>query len=104
MLVGVSYDKEFDTLYIYREGEASRQSVEMFDNFVVDMDSYGKAVDLEIMGASEVLNVPRKALDEVKEANLSTVAIGYYFGVNYVIILPNKNRIEGRLMVPLPSL
>jgi uncharacterized protein YuzE len=103
MPVSVSYDKEFDILHIYREGEVSTQSVEMFDVFVVDLDfDGGKAVGLEIMNASKVLNVSKKDLARLMEASLSTIAKDYYFGVNYVIVLPNKNRIESQLMVPQP--
>jgi uncharacterized protein YuzE len=103
MSIKVSYDKEFDNLHIYREGEPSKQSIEMFDIFVVDMDfDGGKVVGLEIMNASKVLNVPKKDLAEVKEAQLSTVSKDYFFGVNYVIVIPNKNKIESQLMVPQP--
>lgn len=103
MLASVSYDKEFDNLHIYREEEPSKQSIEMFDIFVVDLDfDSGKVVGLEIMNASKVLNVPKKELAEVKEAHLSTVVKDYYFGVNCVIVLPNKNRIESQLIVPPP--
>lgn len=105
MSVSVSYDKEFDNLHIYLEGETSKQSIEMFDIFVVDMRGDfdgGKVVGLEIMNASKVLNVPKKDLAEVKEAYLNTVVKDYYFGVNYVIVLPNKSRIESQLIVPQP--
>ena len=103
MPVRVSYDKEFDNLHIYREGEPSKQSVEMFDTFVVDLDfDGGKVVGLEIMNASRVLKVSKEELAGVNEAHLSTVAKDYYFGVNYVIVLPSKNRIESQLMVPQP--
>lgn len=103
MPVSVNYDKEFDNLHIFREGEISKQSIEMFDIFVVDLDfDGGKVVGLEIMNASKVLNVSKKDLAEVKEAHLSTVVKDYYFGVNYVIVLPNKNKIESQLIVPQP--
>lgn len=103
MSVKVSYDKEFDNLHIYREGESSKQSIEMFDIFVVDLDfDGGKVVGLEIINASKVLNIPKKDLSEVKEAHLSTVVKDSYFGVNYVIILSNKNKIESQLIVPQP--
>lgn len=99
----VSYDMEFDNLHIYREGEPSSQSVQMFDTFVVDLDFDGsKVVGLEIMNASEVLKVSKEELAAVKEAQLSTVAKDYYFGVNYIVVLPNKKRIESQLLVPQP--
>lgn len=67
MPVKVSYDSEFDDLHIYKEGEPSKQSVEMFDTFVVDLDSDGgKVVGLEIMNASKVLKVPKEELAAVK--------------------------------------
>jgi uncharacterized protein YuzE len=103
MSIKVSYDKEFDNLHIYREGEPSGQSIEMFDIFVVDMDfDGGKVVGLEIMNASKVLKVSKEELAGVREAHLSTVSKDYFFGVNYVIVLPNNNKIESQLMVPQP--
>lgn len=103
MSAKVSYDREFDNLHIYKEGEPSKQSVEMFDTFVVDLDSDGsKVVGLEIMNASKVLKVSKAELSSVREARLETVAKDYYFGVNYVIVLPSKNRIESQLMIPQP--
>jgi uncharacterized protein YuzE len=103
MPVKISYDKEFDNLHIYREGERSVQSIKMFDIFVVDIDfDAGKVVGLEIMNASKILKVPKEELAKVSEARLSTVSKEYFFGINYVIILTNKNKIEGQLMVPQP--
>jgi uncharacterized protein YuzE len=46
MTISVSYDKEFDNLHIYLEKEASKQSIEMFDIFVVDVDSAGSKVEV----------------------------------------------------------
>lgn len=103
MELSVSYDEEFDNLHIYRKGQVSKESIQMFDIFVVDLDfDSGKVVGLEIMNASKVLNVSKKDLAKIKEAHLSTVSKDYYFGVKYVIVLPNKNKIESQLIVPQP--
>ena len=52
--------------------------------------------------ASKNLNISKKDLAEIKEAHLSTVSKDYYFGVNYMLVLPNKNKIESQLLVPQP--
>jgi hypothetical protein len=53
------------------------------------------------MNTSKVLNVSKKDLAEVKEAELSTIVKDYYFGVNYVIV-PPKGSIESQLIIPQP--
>ena len=60
----LDYDKEVDAAYIYlvcpiKKGQA-KQSVELDENIVLDLDSKGKLLGVEILNASKVVN--RKAL------------------------------------------
>ncbi len=64
------YDKEADAAYIYlvypvKEGEA-KNTVELKENIMLDFDSNGKLLGMEILNASKVLN--RKVLLEAQAA------------------------------------
>jgi uncharacterized protein YuzE len=54
------YDKEVDAAYIYlkhpiKEGEA-KKTIELNQNIIIDFDSKGKLLGVEILDASKVLN------------------------------------------------
>lgn len=54
------YDKEVDATYIYlkhpiKEGEA-KKTIELNKNIIIDFDSKGKLLGVEILDASKVLN------------------------------------------------
>jgi len=58
------YDKEADAAYIYidepiKDGEA-KNTIEVNDNIILDFDSKGKLLGIEILNASKVIN--KKAL------------------------------------------
>lgn len=103
MVIKVSYDKEFDIIYVYKSKEKAKHSIHMFENFIVDVDFKSKVVGLEIHNASKVLNVPKRQLENVKEAHLSTYLKGIYFGVIYGIALP-KGKIESQVVIPMSKI
>jgi len=56
----IEYDDEADAAYLYlkypiKDGEASR-SKELKENIILDYDSDGKLLGVEILNASKVLN------------------------------------------------
>lgn len=66
----IEYDKEVDAAYIYleypiREGEV-KKTIELNDNIVMDFDSDGKLIGVEVLNASKVLN--KKVLVEADSA------------------------------------
>ena len=62
----LEYDKEVDAAYIYleypiKEGSV-KKTVEAGDNIILDYDSKGKLIGVEILEASKVLS--KKALEK----------------------------------------
>lgn len=54
------YDKEVDAAYIYieypiKEGEV-KKTIELNENIILDFDSKGKLLGVEILDASKILN------------------------------------------------
>ncbi len=56
----LEYDKEADAAYIYlvypiNKGEV-KKTIELNNNIIVDFDSKGKLLGIEVLNASKVLN------------------------------------------------
>ena len=99
-MVKVDYDYKWDILYVYKEGEKAKFSVEVLDNFVVDIDFKGQAMGLEILNASSVLKVSKKELKEIKTAKLATLIKGELYWVMYSLQF-NKSSLESELQIPV---
>ncbi|RLJ04096.1 MAG: hypothetical protein DRP14_03950, partial [Candidatus Aenigmatarchaeota archaeon] len=95
----VDYDSGQDILYLYKKGEKAKFSVEVLENFVIDVAD-NKIVGLEIFNASKVLDVNKTDLKNIKKAELSTLIIGKMYGVAYALQLEKFN-LESRLQIPV---
>ncbi len=56
----IEYDKEADAAYIYveypvKKGEA-KKTIELNENIILDFDTKGKLLGMEILNASKILN------------------------------------------------
>ncbi|MBI2630438.1 DUF2283 domain-containing protein [Candidatus Pacearchaeota archaeon] len=92
----ISYDKEEDILDLSR-GIQSKASIEVGD-FVIDIDFEGKVSSLEILNASENLNLNNELLEQVKEASMSV----FYKPNSLSIILSMKfQEKEKEVVIPL---
>ncbi len=96
-MVEADYDFSQDLLYLYKEGEKVKFSVEVLENFVIDVAA-NKIVGLEIFNASKVLDVDKKDLKNIKKAGLSTLIRGN--GVAYSLQLEKIN-LESQLQIPV---
>lgn len=94
-----SYDKEFNILYIYKEGMKAKFSIEVLDNFILDIGFKGTVVGIEILDASKILKVSKIQLENVKNANISTLiknkGIVVFFQIEFA-----KTKIESQIAVP----
>ena len=77
-MVKVDYDQKWDILYIYKEGEKTKFSIEALENFVIDVGFDGKVVGLEILNASKILKVSKNELKNIKKAKISTLVRNKY--------------------------
>ncbi|MFH1801799.1 MAG: DUF2283 domain-containing protein [archaeon] len=60
-----NYDLESDDLFVYLEGKKSSGAVEL-GNFVLDFDSKGDLVAIQILNISDILN---RFFSKIKEAS-----------------------------------
>jgi len=68
----VDYDSSQDILYLYKKREKAEFSVEVLENFVIDVAD-NKIVGLEIFNASKVLDVNKTDLKNIKKAELGVI-------------------------------
>ena len=56
----LEYDKDVDAAYIYLEDKISdgevKKTIELNDNIIIDFNSEGKLLGIEVLNASKVLN------------------------------------------------
>jgi uncharacterized protein YuzE len=98
-MVKVDYDQKFDILYIYKEEEKAKFSIEALNNFVIDIGFNGKVVGLEILNASKFLKVSKNELKNIKKAKLSTLVKNKMYGVIYSLQF-EKALLESELQLP----
>jgi len=70
-----SYDEDGDVLTIYKEGSIVKESIEVADDLVIDIDKDKKLVNLELLDAYKFLHtlnekISRDVLVEMEEAEL----------------------------------
>ena len=58
----VDYDYEHDILFFKLKGREYTKSIELLDNIVVDVDKEGFLVGIQMLDASEYLNIDKKSL------------------------------------------
>lgn len=98
-MVKVDYDQKWDLLYIYKENEKVKFSIEVLNNFVVDVGFDGKVVSLEILNASKTLKVAKTELKNIKNAKISTLIKNKVYGVICTLQL-GKTILESQLQLP----
>ena len=67
----VIYDPDTDTLSIILREESVAESDELREGLIVDYDSNGKIISLELLDASENVSEPRGVIYEFKEMKAS---------------------------------
>ena len=67
-----SYSYEDDILYVLSKARSYDVSVEV-DELVFDLDKSGKVVGVEIFNASNILNLPKEALRNLRSLKLEVV-------------------------------
>ncbi|MBN1377391.1 DUF2283 domain-containing protein [Candidatus Woesearchaeota archaeon] len=97
-----SYDKEGDVLTIYRNNGDVKESIELSDEIVMDLDKDWKLVSLEVMDAYDFLHsldkkFTRKMLSEINNAK---VEVRNYRNYWYIILIFEE---DNKVMLPVVS-
>ena len=82
----VEYDQDEDILSVYDEKGKTKESLEVAEDLIIDVDNQGDLVGIELFDASKFLSalnksITPKMLSEIEEASLQVVRYR-----NYVII------------------
>ena len=90
------YDFSGDSLYIHKRGKAVRYSLELGDDYVIDIGFDGNVVGIEIFNASKIFKIPKYQLRKIDKATISTK-----FGDPIIIFvhLSLDNRGQGYLCI-----
>jgi len=92
----IIYDKEEDILYLSR-GKSSKASVEVGD-FIIDVDFRGFISAIEILNASENLNIDPKILEKINKTSMSIIYKPNYL---YIVLVLNLEEKEKEIAIPL---
>ncbi|MFQ5531469.1 MAG: DUF2283 domain-containing protein [Candidatus Nanoarchaeia archaeon] len=92
----IIYEDNEDILYL-SEGKLARASIEIGD-FVIDVDSKGYIIAIEILNASQNLKVSPKVFSEINKASMSVVYKPNYL---YIMLIFNFKEKEKDVAIPL---
>ncbi len=85
------YNKKYDILYIVKEGRPSKASIEVGD-FIIDVDFDGFVSGIEILNASENLNLGKNILKKIKQVSLSILYKPSYLYITIIFEIPKLNQ------------
>ena len=68
---------------MYNKNNESSYSIELSDEIIADVDTKGKIIGLEILGASKEFDISKDSLKEIKSAELSGVSRKQLIGFIY---------------------
>jgi len=92
----IIYNENEDILYLSR-GKPAKASIEVGD-FIIDIDFQGFVSAIEILNASENLNIEPEILEEIDKAKMSVVYKPNYLYILLVLSLKEK---EKEIAIPL---
>ena len=92
----ITYDKTYDIISFWN-GKASQVSIEVGD-FIVDIDSNGFFVGLEVMNASQNLQIDSEILAKIEKAEMSILYKPKYVYIMIKIKIAGK---EKDISIPL---
>jgi len=92
----ISYDKEEDILDL-SIGNPSKASIEIGD-FIIDIDFNGFVSSIEILNASENLNIGQELLDKIEKASMQIIYKPNYIQIILAFYFQGK---EKEILIPL---
>tara|TARA_Y100000310_G_scaffold4452_1_gene5369 strand:- start:379 stop:750 length:372 start_codon:yes stop_codon:yes gene_type:complete len=80
------YEKEEDMLFVYSKRNKTKESVEVMDDIVIDLDKDNNLVGIEVYDASKFFNSMDSKINEEILEKLKEVKVGIKKYRNYVFI------------------
>lgn len=98
------YDPEYDVLYIRNADKKVEESVEFSEDIILDLDSKGNVIGIEIFYISELFNAFNKELNKEFLMKLEDAGLEYKeFRNMWFIVLLLKSGTK-QILQPLPPL
>ena len=91
------YEKEEDMLFVYSKRNKTKESVEVMDDIVIDLDKDNNLVGIEVYDASKFFNSMDSKINEEILEKLKEVKVGIKKYRNYVFITIAFN-VEGLIL------
>lgn len=98
------YDKEHDVLYIRNALKRVEESIEFSEDIVLDLDSDGKVIGVELFYASEFFNLLNKSIDKDFLISLQNASLDYkdFRNMHFVaLVLKSQDKEIIQLLPPL---
>lgn len=86
----IIYEKDEDILFLSK-GKVARVSIEIGD-FIIDVDMNGYVSAIEILNASENLQLDSESLNEINEAHMSAIYKPNYLYIMLVLYFKEKEK------------
>lgn len=97
------YDSNNDDLFVYLEGKKSAGAVEL-GNFVLDFDSKGDLVAMQIFNVSEVLSKVLSKIIEVSRIKEIKIEIVNFRNIDAIKFSISDNKAEGTANILIPHI
>lgn len=94
-----SYDKEGDVLTVYKEGAKVKESIEVSEDLIIDVDKEMQLVNLELIDAYNFLHtlnekISKEMLLDIKEVELEAKNYRNYWVISLVFKYRNEVIVE----------
>jgi len=98
------YDSEYDVLYIRNADKKVEESVEFSEDIILDLDSKGNVIGIEIFYISELFNAFNKDINKEFLTNLENAGLEYkeFRNMWFVVLLLKSG--SKQISQPLPPL
>jgi len=97
------YDEEEDMLFMHSKKTKTKESVEVLDDVIIDIDRFDNLAGIEIFNASEFFKMMNKKITKEVLNKLNDIKIGMIKYRNYIVITMNfkiDNKVIGEKLPP----
>ncbi|MBQ6218991.1 MAG: DUF2283 domain-containing protein [Methanosphaera sp.] len=98
-----SYDKEIDALSLKKEEYAYAYSIEITDGIILDLNEKHNVIGLEILDASEILEISEIYLKEANEVNAEIMVTKKGIKISLIFNINNDKKVSNNLISGLYS-
>lgn len=96
-----TYDEDGDTLTVYQDARKVKESIEVSDDLIIDVDSYKNIIGFELLDAYKFLHTLNEKISKNMLCDIRDVELNFKNYRNYLVIIltlkHNNELIEEKL-------